>query len=293
MQIGHVRTLVLVSWDGVSTPLALIGRDAKPHFDFVLLDYSGGDRHPETDLALAAVLRVKTECKGQIYTALHAHLAAQADSYDYVALIDDDISVTVSALNGSIALGAAADLDVFALSLAPESHFSHRRFIQRPGGRIRHMPWVEVMMPFYRRHLFMAAGPLFTGSISSYGLDQFAMPLACKVSGAMKIATIDAHTACHTRPITSAGKRYSNGLTAHQERRVLRRQCLDIVRREHRHFLATRWYYATFAPLDGPWQFWGLYMLSPWHLAVRVASSRRLRRVPMMLRRRDASIPGE
>ena len=281
-----VRTLVLVSWDGRSVPLAAIRRDAVPAFDIALFDYSGsaGVPDPGGDWQIAVTFSQKTECKGQIFSAFHAHLESSAVYYDYVALFDDDIAIEVSALNGAIALAAAAELDSFSLSLTPDSHVNHRRFVQRPGGTLRPVPWVEVMMPFYRRALFMAASPFFSGSISSYGIDQFVMPMIARTSGSNRVALVDRYAARHCRPVTSDGCRYANGLTAHQERVVLRRKCLDAVSRDYPRLLATRWFYATFAAFDGPVRFWLLYLAWPRHAIMRLASGRLARQIRSRMR---------
>lgn len=280
MTSAGARTLVLVSWDGQSDPLRLLRRDADPAFDLILFDYSGGKEHPETGMPVKDILRVKTECKGQIYKAFHAYVATLSEQYDYVALIDDDICVAISALNEAIVRGVAAGLDSFALSLTPDSYCDHRRFIQKAGPPLRTMSWVEVMMPFYRMALFDAAAPFFQWTISSYGLDQFAMPLVCRLTGMANIATIDARSARHVRPVSSGRTVYSNGLTAQEERRAMWRRCVAMIRRDHPRFLATRWYYATYAPLKGPVRFWRLYLLWPVDLVRRLVSARLPRQKP-------------
>lgn len=269
-----VRTLILISWDGRSAPLAHLDPDVLPNFDIILFNYSGGSNEPSAALAIRAYLSAKTECKGQIFSAFHAYLAASSDVYDYVALIDDDIAVTVSALNGAIALAAAAGLDSFSLSLTPESFVNHQRFVQKPGRAMRPMPWIEVMMPFYRQALFLAAGRYFDGSISSYGIDQFVMPLVCKTTGMNRVAVIDAFSAGHDRPVTSDGRVYSNGLTAHQERILLRQMCLAEVKSKFPKLLGTLWFYMTFAPSNGPARFWPLYLGWPYHVVRRLVSLR-------------------
>jgi hypothetical protein len=268
------RTLILISWDGRSQPLAHIEPDATPDFDIMLFDYSGGSNAPSAALPVRHQLSQKTECKGQIFSAFHAFLAASPESYDYVALIDDDIAVSVSSLNGAIALAAAAALDSFSLSLTPDSFVNHRRFVQQPGGTMRRVPWVEVMMPFFRRALFLAAGPYFERSISSYGIDQFVMPMVCKTTGMDRVAVIDAFAAGHHRPVTSDGRIYSNGLTAHQERVVLRKRCLEAVKLNWPDLRRTAWFYQTFAPFNGPARFWLTSLWWPVHMVQRLVSWR-------------------
>jgi hypothetical protein len=273
------RPLVLISWDGKSQPLACLDCDAEPAFDILLFDYSGSDAAAVTPIPVKEILRGRTECKGQIFSAFLDYLRGN-DDHDYVALIDDDISVAVSALNGAIAIAGEHSLDSFSLSLAPDSHINHRQFVQRPASTLRWTPWVEVMMPFYRRALFMAAGHFYRNSTSSYGLDQFAIPLIGKLSGMSRVAIIDAYAAGHYRPVTSDACTFSNGLTAKQERVIVWHDCLKIVRMQHPELLATRWFYRTFAPLDGPARFWTLYFGWPWQIMRRLVSNTDRRQRP-------------
>jgi hypothetical protein len=273
------RPLVLISWDGKSQPLACLDCDAEPAFDVLLFDYSGSDAAAATPIPVKQILRVKTECKGQIFAAFLDYLRGNND-HDYVALIDDDISVAVSALNGAIAIAREHSLDSFSLSLEPDSHINHRQFVQRPASTLRWTPWVEVMMPFYRRDLFVAAGEFYRNSISSYGLDQFAIPLMGKLTGMNRVAIIDAYAAGHYRPVTSDACTFSNGLTAKQERVKIWHDCLKIVRTQHPELLATRWFYRTFAPLDGPARFWTLYLGWPWQIMRRLVSDTVRRQKP-------------
>ncbi len=267
------RTLILISWDGRSPPLDPITPDAVPDFEILLFDYSGGTAPASAALPIHHRLSQKTECKGQIFAAFRDYLVQSPATYDYVALIDDDIAVSVSALNGAIALAAEAALDSFSLSLTPDSFVNHTRFVRRSGSVMRAMPWVEVMMPFYRHSLYLAAGPYFEGSVSSYGIDQFVMPMVCKITGLDRVALIDAFSAGHHRPVTSDGRVYSNGMTAHQERAVLRQKCIAEIKSTRPELRATRWFYRTFAPLNGPGRFWSLYLAWPVHVGQRLVSA--------------------
>ena len=273
------RTLILISWDGRSTPLEFIERDAAPEFDILLFDYSGRTATASVALPIYHHISQKTECKGQIFSAFSDYLgrlsaAHDPDAYDYVALIDDDIVVSVSSLNGAIRLASDAALDSFALSLTPDSYVNHARFVVRPDSVLRAMPWVEVMMPFYRRSLFMAASRYFEASVSSYGIDQFVMPMVSKITGLDRVALIDAFSAGHHRPVTSDGRLYSNGMTAHQERIILRQRCIAEIRTNYPELLATSWFYKSFAPMNGPGRFWALYLGWPVHIVQRLVSQR-------------------
>lgn len=263
------RTLAVITWDGVSTPLGEIEPDAAPEFDILLFNYSGNGSTQPAGLPTIARLSQATECKGQIYAAISAWLAAGDADYDYVGLIDDDLTMKVSSINTALALAIANSLDSFAISLSADSFFSHPEMLRRPGVDLHPVDWVEVMMPFYRIALFQAGERFFRRSISSWGIDQYLMPFLQKIMEMDRVAVIDRVEACHRRPITSDCRVYSNGLTARQELRRLRRSCLRDIRENHPELLGTAWFYDTFAPAGCPRSFRRLRLLFPLHLLRR------------------------
>lgn len=263
------RTLAVITWDGISPPLGELEPDAAPDFDVLLFNYSGNGNQTAPLFPITARLSQATECKGQIFAAVSAYLSSTDAEYDYVGLIDDDIAIKVSSINTALAIAMDNALDSFAISLSKDSFFSHQEMMHRPGSDFHRVDWVEVMMPFYRAPLFQAGRPFFDRSISSWGIDQFLMPFLQKTMKMDKVAVIDRVQARHQRPITSDHRVYSNGLTARQEFRRIRRECLREIRTNHPQLLGTRWYYDTFAPFGRPRSFRRLRLLLPLHLLAR------------------------
>lgn len=273
--------LVVYAWDGRGEPLAPVRQDEPPAFAVLIFDYTGACG--VTEAGGWPVLSCATECKGEIYREVHRHLAASvtvpecATLPEYVALIDDDIELAWSDLNRLLAIAAAHGLDSFQAALTPDSYHDHERLLARVRTTTpRALPWVEVMMPFYRTDLFMAGRAFYERSISSYGLDQFVMPALQKLLGLEQVAVIDAVALRHTRPITSDGKVFANGLTARQERDRQRRMARDLIIRERPDLIGTAWYLRTFAPLDGPARYWGPRLAAPWLWLRGVLARRRL-----------------
>jgi len=254
--------LVVYAWNGREAPLALVTADTAPEFDVLVFDYSGACG--VTEAAGWPILSCRTECKGEIYREVHRHLARSGELYEYVGLIDDDIELAWSDLNRLLAIARGHGLDSFQAALTPDSHHAHHWLVARGGQVLRPLPWVEVMMPFYRTALFMAGGDYYARSISSYGLDQFVFPALQKLMGLDKVAIIDAVTVRHGRPITSDDKVFANGLTAHQERAVQWRMARAQVARECPDLVGTRWYFQTFSPLGGHHRYWPLRLAAPW-----------------------------
>jgi hypothetical protein len=241
--------LVLFSWDGREAPLSRVLLDAVPAFETVLFDYSG--RSAEGPAAWRGIagqsLSGATECKGEIYTRLADWLAARGGPLpEYVALIDDDVLLSVSGINEALHIGRCSGLDVFAPSLSHDSQFSHRWTLHRSHRLFHRVAWVEVMMPFYRGALFAAAAQHIDGNVSSWGIDKYLVPTLQKLAGLESTAIVDAVMASHQRPISSGGKVFRNGLTADAEAAKLRARCLALVDAQAPALVGTAWYRQTF-----------------------------------------------
>jgi len=210
------------------------------------------------------VLAAATECKGEIFRHLADHLAATAADPatgpwpEYVGVIDDDILLSVAQINTALHLGRCERLDVFSPSLSHDSPYSHHWMRHQPHRIYREVDWVEVMMPFYRGELFMAARAHYQDNISSWGLDRFMIPTLQQLRGQTRTALLDAVMASHRRPVTSGGKVYRNGRTAWQERQILRQASLDLIAREAPQLLTSPWYHRTFVRRETPnkWVRW-------------------------------------
>jgi hypothetical protein len=228
------RALVLVSWDGKNRPLSCVAQDDVPDFDIVLFDYTGTHtKVPVTaDAATVALISKPTECKGEIYRHFAAWLKDNGTSADYVALIDDDVAISVSALNLALRQGRMWNLDVFSPTLDPRSARSHDFMVTRPGEeQPRYVDWVEVMMPFYRTGLLLEAGRRTGGNISSWGIDKYLVPTIQWLRGQTRTALLDGVVAVHERPITSGFKRFRNGWTADEEMRLMKWKARKLARR--------------------------------------------------------------
>lgn len=240
------RPQVLVSWDGRSTPWQWMHLDAQPEFDWLLFDYSGRTTSGQTVLRGQDVHLISqaTECKGEIYSALARHLIQKGQQPEFVALIDDDVMLSVSGINRLLHMGRCLWLDAFSPALSHDSHFSHRWLLSQNGHACRKVPWIEVMMPFYRGDLFLAGAPHYEGNVSSWGIDQYLIPTLQQLRGQTATAVIDAVVASHCRPITSGGKTYRNGLTAVQEKQRMKERCVALLQ-DRPDLLSSDWFRRT------------------------------------------------
>jgi hypothetical protein len=239
---------VLVSWNGLSEPLPCVHLDAQAQFDWLLLDYtgtrSGGDQTLRGQPC--HVLSQRTECKGDIYNALAAHLHQTQQCPEYVALIDDDVALCISDINRALHIARSEGLDAFSPTLLHDSAFSHRWSLQRPNRLLREVDWIEVMMPFYRGSLFLSGREHYLGNISSYGIDRYLMPTLQHISGQTKTAVLDAVAASHRRPITSGEKVFRNGRTGREERSAMLERSLALLQAQRPDLIGSDWHHRIF-----------------------------------------------
>jgi 6-phosphogluconate dehydrogenase len=114
--------------------------------------------------------------------------------------------------------------------------------LAQPHRLFRAVDWVEVMMPFYRGDLFLAAREHLNGNVSSWGLDKYLWPTLQQLRGQTRTAVIDAVTASHRRPITSGHKTYRNGRTAPQERDAMRELSRQLLQTQRPDLVGSDWY---------------------------------------------------
>lgn len=245
---------IIVSWNGAGQdpPLANIHLDAIPEFKLHLFDYSGGWQEQEpinrrllhNPLAVQLnepVISARTECKGQILQLCEQLLrqsyeqdTANSSEQAYIAVIDDDIIIGISDINRALHLGRRLNLTTFSPSLSKDSFFNHSKMLTQTGQLAHRVDWVEIMMPFIDRRLFHAAHAFYPASISSWGIDCYVFPALAIAHGyGDQHAVLDAVSASHTRPVTSGERTFSNGLSAHDELKLLKEQCLNHLQ-EHR-----------------------------------------------------------
>jgi len=236
--------LVLVSWDGRSEALSMIHLDAPAQFEWMIFDFSGQSSSGPAQLRGQEVylLSMATECKGEIYQALAIHLAAQDLEPEYVALIDDDIILSVSDINRALHIGRSTGLDVFSPTLSHDSVYTHRWSLSQGRSLLREVDWVEVMMPFYRGRLFRSGQTYFSGNVSSWGIDKYLIPTLQQIGQATRTALLDSVVASHRRPVTSGLKRYRNGHTAADESTRMKSVCQALLTQQRPDLLGSDWY---------------------------------------------------
>ena len=227
------KSIVVISWDGISSPLSYILKDTAPNFDLFIFDYSGQDHQSQLDgLQPAYYVSQKTECKGDILQGVYAYLIQnKVTDFKYIGLLDDDIFISYSDLNKLVFIAEMEQLDVFQASLSHDSYYHHRQFLQKAGSVVIPTNWVEIMAPFYSSAVFFEAGKEFTRSISGTGIDVYLIPTIQVLLNKTKTAVVHAVSMKHCRPIRTDNRIFRNGKDNLTEIAELQAYCMDIVNR--------------------------------------------------------------
>jgi len=210
--------------------------------------------------------------KGEVIEYVYKWLLRSGQPPEYIAIIDHDIKICISQINRLIAIGAEHRLDSFAPALSRDSYYSFEHLITQPWSGVRAVDFIEIMFPFYRYELFEYCARHFGGTITAYGIDEFGIPAAQKILGAPLTAVIDHVVVKHLNPVASHKRTYRNGLSAYQERALIRRLAMERIALERTDLVGTAWYYRTFARLNGPGRFLVSRATAPWHWARRLIS---------------------
>jgi hypothetical protein len=226
------KSIVVISWDGISSPLSYILKDTTPAFDLFIFDYSGQDNASKLEgLQPAYYVSQKTECKGDILQDVYQHLTQHSlTDFKYIGLLDDDIFISFSDLNKLLFIANMEQLDVFQASLSHDSYYHHRQFIQKAGSVMMPTRWVEIMAPFYSSAVFFEAGKEFHRSISGTGIDVYLIPTVQVLLHKTKTAVVHAVSMKHCRPIRTDNRIFRNGKDNLTEIAELQAYCMDIVK---------------------------------------------------------------
>ena len=226
------KSIVVISWDGISSPLSYILKDTNPDFDLFIFDYSGQENASKLEaLRHTYYVSQKTECKGDILQGVYTYLLQnKVDDFKYIGLLDDDIYISYSDLNKLLFIANMEQLDVFQASLTHDSYYHHRQFIQKAGNVIMATNWVEIMAPFYSNEVFFEAGKEFNRSISGTGIDVYLIPTVQVLLGKTKTAVVHTVSMKHCRPIRTDNRIFRNGKDNLTEIAELQTYCMDIVK---------------------------------------------------------------
>lgn len=199
-----------------------IEEDAIPQFRLAFFDFTGSDHVPATKARPWACWSHKCLGKGECLAWLDRQALGE---FDYIAVIDHDVMLSISAINRLLFIGRTHGLDLFQPGLFHDSHISHPHLALRPGALVRATTFVESMTAFLSARAYALVRDLFPETISAYGIDIAWSQRILNQGG--RVAIIDGVPAKHLNPVTSPTWRFPNGETPLDElRRVIARHGL-------------------------------------------------------------------
>lgn len=128
------------------------------------------------------------------------------DRYQKIALLDDDLEITTSALNKCFELGAKRNLSIWQPAFSWDSYVSYAGSLANPCFEMRFVNFVEMGCPFFSTDLLKHMLPLFALGFE-FGIDLIWCSIA-KEQG-RQCAVVDQCVIRHPRPV--GGQRELNG----------------------------------------------------------------------------------
>ena len=223
------KNLVVITWNGKDKPFECVYFDVTPTFELLLFNHTGQSKDsPGVNVNCDHYISAKTENKGQIFHFINEYLQSKQLEFNYIGIIDDDIIFKVSEFNYMLHIAELHKLDIFQPSIAKDSYFSHRKFVNQSGVMVSSVDWIEIMAPFYKQELFAACKDYFLMTISGQGIDCFLMPVIQKIQDKCNTAIVHAAIIKHYRPIRSHQRIYENGLNNEQEIELIRQESIKL-----------------------------------------------------------------
>jgi hypothetical protein len=229
--MNEQKSLIIITWDGLSKPLEYIHQDTQRNFDLLIFDHSAkASKDLVANLNPEHFVSTRTENKGQVFYEVYKYLYPNNEErYEYIGVIDDDIYSSYSDLNKLIFIGQINHLDVFQPSISHDSFFDHRQFTHKAGYQIKKEDWVEIMFPIYRENLYKAAGPYFNETITGQGIDVYLMPVLQVIHNMKNTAVVHAIQIKHCRPVQSGDRTYSDGKSNFDNIDHVRSRALELI----------------------------------------------------------------
>ena len=225
------KSLIVITWDGVSKPLEYILQDTQRNFDLLIFDHSAkASKNLVAHLNPEHFVSTRTENKGQVFYEVHKYLYPNNEErYEYIGVIDDDIYSSYSDLNKLIFIGQINHLDVFQPSITHDSFFDHRQFTHKAGYQTKKEDWVEIMFPMYREKLYKAAGQYFNETITGQCIDVYLMPVLQVIHNMKNTAVVHAIQIKHCRPVQSGDRSYSDGKSNFDNINHIRSRAIELI----------------------------------------------------------------
>ena len=177
-------------------------------FDLAVNDWTGSGKFAKA----AEPAEYKFAEQGHKWPTI-ARLLPRLPRYKFYAFIDEDIDVTVDALNGLFLAGELFGLQIYQGALSSRSHFSHDFTRVQADSYIRPSTFIEIMAPIFSQDALDKCAHTFTMSELGWGLEY----LWNDILRSQGMAIVDRFQITHIRPVQSNKWKNQRGESAEQE----------------------------------------------------------------------------
>jgi hypothetical protein len=206
---------------------SLLTQNAVPEFDLMTYSYDGSEATPLcTSLpGYKGHFSFVSEMWGE---SLHKLLSLVPAEYEEVMFLNSDIFISYADLNKFFDYVDMFALDISQPALSLNSYYSYSYLLKKASIDVEPVPFVEIMMPCLSRAVIDELVRLDMWTFSGWGVDQYLFQNIVERLKLRPQAVVHAVAALHAKPIESTQMRFSNGLSADEERNQLREACQRI-----------------------------------------------------------------
>ena len=203
---------------------SLLVQDAAPQFDLMTYSFDGSEA---TELCTSLPgwkghFSFVSEMWGE---SLHKLFPLIPPEYEVVQFLNSDIFISYADINKFFDYVDMFALDISQPALSLNSFYSLPFTLKKTSIEVEPIPFVEGMMPCLSRAVIDELVRLDLWTISGWGVDQFLFQIIVERLKLRPQAIVHAVTALHTKPVESSQMRFSNGMTADEERNQLGLAC--------------------------------------------------------------------
>jgi len=177
-------------------------------FDLAVNDWTGSNKFSK----MAQAAEYKFAEQGHKWPAI-AKILPRLPRYKVYAFLDEDIDVTVEALNSLFLTGELFGLQIYQGALTPRSHLSHDFTRVMEGSYLRPSTFIEIMAPIFSQDALDKCAHTFTLSELGWGLEY----LWNDILRSQGMAIVDRFPITHIRPVQSNRWKNQRGESAEQE----------------------------------------------------------------------------
>jgi len=197
-QSGQRRNLVLVRAGDASLHPSFLAGSAAPRTWDLHISYYGSVGAPAA--VEGEVFTWSADGGRSKFNGISACLEKapfSLDSYDYIAIPDDDLICSRDDWNAAFALAREFAMAACQLSLHPRSFYAHDITLRRKGLRLRWVTMIEPIAPIYRVDVFKRLMPIFQLPDNLWAIDYLLAELL--KDQPKSLAILDAVSVLHTR----------------------------------------------------------------------------------------------